>query len=168
MDSMTATRPPLDLPRRIRCTDPARGSLECGHQLWHLKAARSWATHVSRTTPACADPLLVSLSELHTNALKHTASGLPGGRVRIEIERRRRLFLLRVTDGGPRPGAEATVPEVCPVPGECGADGLLVEGGYGLALVDAMALYWDFTREPDGGLMVRAAFDRSGRTRMAA
>ncbi|MGW5880462.1 ATP-binding protein [Nocardiopsis terrae] len=142
--------------------------MECGHQLWHLKAARSWATHVARTTPASADPLLVSLSELHTNALKHTASGLPGGRVRIEIERRRWLFLLRVTDDGPRPGAEATVPEVCPVPGQQALGQTLAEGGYGLALVDAMALYWDFTREPDGGLMVRAAFDRSGRTRMAA
>lgn len=165
---MTPTRPPLDLPRRIRCTKPDQGSLECGHRLWHLKAARSWAAHVARTTPACADPLLVSLSELHTNALKHTASGLPGGRVRIEIERRRRLFLLRVTDDGPRPGAEATVPQARPVEGLCGADGLLAEGGYGLALVDAMALYWDFTRELGGGLTVRAAFDRSGRTRMAA
>ena len=165
---MTPTRPPLDLPRRIRCTDPEQGSLECGHQLWHLKAARSWATHVARTTTACADPLLVSLSELHTNALKHTASGLPGGRVRIEIERRRRLFLLRVTDDGPRIGQEATAPEARPVPGECGPSVLLAEGGYGLALVDAMALYWDFTRESGGGLTVRAAFDRSGRTRMAA
>ena len=161
---MSFTRPPLDLPRRIRCTDPDQGSLECGHQLWHLKAARSWAAHVARTTPACADPLLVSLSELHTNALKHTASGLPGGRVRIEIERCRRLFLLRVTDDGPRPDEEATVPEVCPAPGQQA----LAEGGYGLALVDTLALYWDFTRDPDGGLMVRAAFDRSGRTRMAA
>lgn len=165
---MTPTRQPLDLPRRIRCTDPEQASLECGHQLWHLKAARSWATHVARTAPASADPLLLSLSELHANALKHSASGLPGGRVRIEIERRRRLFLLRVTDDGPRPGAEATVPEARPVEGERGVDGLLVEGGYGLALVDAMALYWDFTREADSGLTVRAAFDRSGRTRTAA
>lgn len=164
---MTPTRPPLDLPRWIRCTDPEQGSLECGHQLWHLKAARSWATHVARTTPACADPLLVSLSELHTNALEHSASGLPGGRVRIEIERRRRLFLLRVTDDGPRPGAEATVPQARPVEGLCRAEGLLVEGGYGLALVDAMALYWDFTREPGGALTVRAAFGRSGRSRLA-
>lgn len=164
---MSFTRPPLDLPRRIRCTDPDQGSLECGHRLWHLKAARSWAAHVARTAPACADPLLVSLSELHTNALRHTASGLPGGRVRIEIERRRRLFLLRVTDDGPRPGAEATVPEARPVVDEFGLS-VLAEGGYGLALVDAMALCWDFTREPGGGMTVRAAFDRSGRIRMAA
>ncbi|WP_017589854.1 ATP-binding protein [Nocardiopsis ganjiahuensis] len=165
---MSFTRPSLDLPRRIRCTDPDQGSLECGHQLWHLKVARSWATHVARTTPASTDPLLVSLSELHTNALTHTASGLPGGRVRIEIERRRRLFLLRVTDDGPRTGQQASVPEARLVPGQRGADALLAEGGYGLALVDAMSLYWDFTRDPGGGLTVRAAFDRSGRTRMTA
>lgn len=130
---MTPTRPSLDLPRRIRCTDPEQGSLECGHQLWHLQAARSWATHVARTTTACADPLLVSLSELHTNALKHTASGLPGGRVRIEIERRRRLFLLRVTDDGPRMGQEATVPEVRPMPGEFDDLAVAVRAWLGLA-----------------------------------
>ena len=146
---MSFTRPSLDLPRRIRCADPEQGSLECGHRLWHLKAARNWAAHVARTTPACADPLLVSLSELHTNALKHTASGLPGGRVHIEIERRRRLFLLRVTDDGPRPGEEPTFPEARPVSGQGGPSVVLAEGGYGLALVDAMALCWDCTREPD-------------------
>lgn len=164
---MTATRPSLDLPRRIRCLDPDKASLECGHQPWHLKVSRSWATHVARSAPTAVHPLLVSLSELHTNALKHSASGLPGGRVRIEIERRRRLSLLRVTDDGPRPGVESTLPQALAVPGECEAGVWpLREGGYGLALVDAMALYWDFTQEPSGVLTVRAAFDRSGRIRV--
>ncbi|WP_211716536.1 ATP-binding protein [Nocardiopsis sp. MG754419] len=165
---MSLTRPPLELPRRIRCTEPDLGALECGHQLWHLKAARSWASHVVRTTPSCAHPLLVSLSELHTNALKHTASGLPGGRVCIEIERRRRLFLLRVTDDGPRLGVEPTDPEAHPVPDRPESAALLTEGGYGLALVEAMALYWDFIRGPGRVVTVRAAFDRSGRTRPVA
>lgn len=165
---MTPTRQPLDLPRRIRCTDLDQGSLECGHQLWHLKAARSWATHVVRTTLACAHPLLLSLSELHTNALKHSASGLPGGRVRIEIERRRRLFLLRVTDDGPRPGAPVTLPKVAARNGAADAAEMPGEGGYGLGLVEAMSLYWDFTGDPGGPLTVRAAFDRSGRLRVSA
>ncbi|WP_372339683.1 ATP-binding protein [Nocardiopsis sp. CC223A] len=162
---MSPTRQPLDLPRRIRCTDPDRGSLECGHRLWHLKAARSWAAHVARTTPACAHPLLLSLSELHANALEHSASGLPGGRVRIEIERRRRLFLLRVTDDGPRPGTPVTFPEVVARSGAADAAEMPGEGGYGLGLVEAMSLYWDFTQDPGGPLTVRAAFDRSGQLR---
>ena len=162
MTSMTATRPPLELPRRIRCADPDKGSLECGHEPWHLKVSRSWAAYTVRSAPSAVHPLLLSLSELHTNALRHSASGLPGGRVRIEIERRRRLLLLRVTDAGPRPGAVITLPQALPLPGDCP----LREGGYGLALVDAMALYWDFTREPNGAMTVRAAFDRSGRIRV--
>ena len=123
---MSVTRPPLALPRRIRCTDPDQGSLECGHETWHLKASRSWATHVTRTTPNAAYPLLLALLELHTNALRHSTSGLPGGRVCIEIERRRRLFLLRVTDDGPRPGEELTFPEVRVAQGP---EAVLAEGG---------------------------------------
>jgi anti-sigma regulatory factor (Ser/Thr protein kinase) len=156
----------LDLPRRIRHTDPDTSGLVCGPDLHHVRAARRWAMQATRTTPGAAHPLLVSLAELHANALKHTASGLSEGRVRIEIQRRPRLFLLRVTDDGPKPGAQATVP-TAPAAFEAGESELvLAEGGYGLALVDAMALYWDFSKNAGGPLTVRAAFDRSGRTRL--
>ncbi|PDP89081.1 ATP-binding protein [Glycomyces fuscus] len=153
----------LDLPRRIRHTDPDTSGLVCGPDPHHVRAARRWAMQATRTTPGTAHPLLVSLTELHANALKHTASGLSGGRVRIEIQRRPRLFLLRVTDDGPKPGAQATVPTMSGVEK---SELVLAEGGYGLALVDALALYWDFSGNAGGPLTVRAAFDRSGRTRL--
>jgi anti-sigma regulatory factor (Ser/Thr protein kinase) len=165
---MDSALPPLDLPRRIRYTDPDKSGLVCGADPQHLQIARRWAVQATRTTPCQAHPLVVSLSELHTNALKHSASGLLGGRVRIEIERRQLLFILRVSDEGPRPGAAVTVPEVVTTGGPVGRVPRLAEGGYGLALVDAMALYWDFTGGGGGPLTVRAAFDRSGRTRLAA
>ncbi|WP_150250364.1 ATP-binding protein [Nocardiopsis deserti] len=153
----------LDLPRRIRHTDPDTSGLLCGPYPHYVRAARRWAMQATRTTPGAAHPLLVSLAELHANALKHTASGLAGGRVRIEIQRRPRLFLLRVTDDGPKPGEQATVPAAFDA-GE--SELVLAEGGYGLALVDALALHWDFSKNAGGPLTVRAAFDRSGRTRL--
>ncbi|RKS10255.1 histidine kinase-like protein [Nocardiopsis sp. Huas11] len=165
---MSFTRPPLDLPRRIRYTDPDKSGLVCGPDPQHLQIARRWAVQATRTTPCQSHPLIVSLSELHTNALKHSASGLLGGRVRIEVERRPLLFVLRVSDEGPRPGGKVTIPEVATAGGPVGHVPRLVEGGYGLALVDAMALYWDFAGDACGPLTVRAAFDRSGRTRLAA
>ncbi|OLT25793.1 hypothetical protein BJF83_22690 [Nocardiopsis sp. CNR-923] len=163
---MASVHPTIDLPKRIPHTNPDVSGLVCGSDPEHVQTARRWATRAIRATPSALQPLVASLAELHANALRHTASGLPGGRVRIEIERRRRLFLLRVTDDGPRPGAKITVPEVVTTAGPAEREALMAEGGYGLALVDAMALYWDFTGERGGPLTVRAAFDRSGRTRL--
>lgn len=163
---MTPTQTFLDLPRRIRHTDPDTSGLVCGSDLHHVRVARRWAMQVTRSTPGTAHPLLVSLAELHANALKHTASGLPGGRVRIEIQRRPRLFLLRITDDGPKPGARATVPTTSATCGVEKTELVLAEGGYGLALVDALALYWDFSGKEGGPLTVRAAFDRSRRARL--
>lgn len=144
-------RETLPPPWRLRLDDPNASGLLCGHHPSHLRAARRWATQALRSTPCVARPLVAALAELHANALAHTASGLPGGRVRIEIERRPALFLLKVTDDGPQPGTPpSTLPEVFHHPEiEVGA-GVAAEGGYGLALVAAMALYWDFVGEPGG------------------
>lgn len=162
---MDSTVPSLDLPRRIHCADPDTSGLVCGADPRHVRVARRWAVQATRTTPCLAHPLVVSLTELHANALKHSASGLLGGRVRIEIERRRLLFMLRVTDEGARPGGQVTVPEVAAGVGAGGREPALAEGGYGLSLVDSMALYWDFTGGEGGPVTVRAAFDRFVRPR---
>jgi anti-sigma regulatory factor (Ser/Thr protein kinase) len=165
LDGGLMERLPRVLPRRIGFDDPNTAGLLCGSDPAHLSHARRWAAQVTRATSCAAQPLVLSLSELHTNALRHTASGLPGGQVRIEIERCGLLFLLRVTDDGPRPGEVATVPEAtlrsC-LPGTARGR---AEGGYGLTVVDAMALHWDFSKDLGGELTVRAAFDRTGRTR---
>ncbi|MCY9783313.1 ATP-binding protein [Nocardiopsis sp. EMB25] len=153
------------LPRRISYDDPNKSGLLCGSDTAHLSLARRWAAQVTRTTPSAAHPLVASLAELHANALRHSASGLQGGQVRIEIERCRLLFLLHVTDDGPRPGAAPTVPVLDFSHATEGPSPELVECGYGLAVVEAMALCWDFSRGSGGELTVSAAFDRSGRTR---
>ncbi|MFI6578132.1 ATP-binding protein [Nocardiopsis sp. NPDC050513] len=152
------------LPRRISYDDPNKSGLLCGSDTAHLSPARRWAAQVTRTTPSAAYPLVASLAELHANALRHSASGLPGGQVRIEIERCRLLFLLHVTDDGPRPGVAPTVPAPNFYAPTKGASPQLAECGYGLAVVEAMALCWDFSRGSGGELTVSAAFDRSGRT----
>lgn len=163
---MTTTQTSLDLPRRIPHSDPDASGLVCGHDPHHVAAARRWAAQATKATPSAAHPLLVSLAELHANALRHTASGLPGGRVRIWIQRSPRLFLLCVGDDGPKPGERATVPAASTRVDAKVRASSLAEGGYGLALVDAMALFWDFSGNEGGPLTVRAAFDRSGRTRL--
>ncbi|MDT0331478.1 ATP-binding protein [Nocardiopsis lambiniae] len=153
-------------PRRLRLDDPNASGLLCGHHPSHLSPARRWATQALRSTPCASRPLVAALAELHANALAHTASGLPGGRVRIEIERCPALFLLKVTDDGPRPGTQApALPEVIHHPETATGGGFAAEGGYGLALVESMALYWDFVGDPGEALTVRAAFARSGHIR---
>lgn len=160
-------REALPPPRRLRLDDPNASGLLCGHHPSHLRPARRWAAQALRSTPCAARPLVAALAELHANALAHTASGLPGGRVRIEIECRPALFLLKVTDDGLRTGTPTpTLPEVLHHPEtEIGTGAVVAEGGYGLALVASTALHWDSVGEPGEALTVRAAFARSGRIR---
>ncbi|WP_028649056.1 ATP-binding protein [Nocardiopsis sp. CNT312] len=148
---MQCTSPPSALPRRLRGT-PTTSGLLLGPDLSHIAIARRWAAQATRTRPGLAEPLALAVSELTTNAMRHTASGLPGGTVRVEIDRTGHLEL-RVTDDGPRPDT-ATTPPAIPA-----LDPFRV-GGNGLRLVEAVCAYWDWTRNPDGGTAVRALFPR--------
>ncbi len=92
--------------------------------------------------------LIAVLTELRTNALKHTASGTICGRVRMEMESYQGMFWGAVTDEGALPGRPSTVPEV----GE----------GFGLRLVDRLAEAWGWCGGNGGPLMVWAMVDPRG------
>ncbi len=86
-----------------------------------------------------------------TNALRHSASGLSHGTIRVEIERTPRHLELRVTDNGPRPGEKPTFPSV-PDPEP------LRPSSNGLRLVEALCSYWDWKQHSCGAITVRAVF----------
>lgn len=91
--------------------------------------------------PAEADILTVA-SELFANAVRHTASGRPGGLVSLEIRRWRQRVTVAVADqGGPDEPALRTVGETL--------DGL-AEGGRGLLTVAAYASRWCWRGDSTG------------------
>ncbi|MEV2274713.1 ATP-binding protein [Nocardiopsis sp. NPDC049922] len=126
----------------------------------HVRLARVWAHQIARTTPNAAFPLVTVVSELVTNAQRHTRSGDPGGTTTVVVERRPYAFVLTVAENGPRPGPTIPVPRI-----EEGAD-LLRVGGFGLRLVDTLAAYWDWSGSAGGPLTVRALIERDTAPRL--
>ncbi|MFC3521472.1 ATP-binding protein [Streptomonospora nanhaiensis] len=153
----------LTLPRRIPSTVADVHSVLFGPEPDQIRTARSWAWRSSGLGYDHADSLLLVLSELHTNALRHTASGLPGGTVRVDLERLPdRGFRVSVTDQGPRPGAATTVPT--PASADLFAGLVTEESGRGLDLVAALSRDWGWHRDDSGpGVTVWAEVDRPGR-----
>ncbi|MFF7098153.1 ATP-binding protein [Streptomyces rubradiris] len=83
------------------------------------------------------DAVLV-VSELATNALRHTRSGMPGGWFLVVVGLGDDLVRIKVVDqGGDR------VPHLCPATSR-------EEGGRGLRLIDALAKNRGYTILPDG------------------
>ncbi|GAB3726132.1 ATP-binding protein [Nocardiopsis nanhaiensis] len=78
------------------------------------------------------------VSELATNAVRHTATGERHGRMGLSLELLgHRAVLVGVLDQGPRAGQAAMVPQLVDrEPGE------MNPGGRGLWLVDRIADYW--------------------------
>ncbi|WP_444960233.1 ATP-binding protein [Nocardiopsis sp. M1B1] len=138
------------LPRRL-CGTATNSGILLGPELGHVKIARRWAVQATRSRPNLAEPVGIAVSEMTTNALRHSASGLPGGSIRVEIERTPRHLELRVTDNGPRPGEQPSFPAV-PDPEP------LRVGGNGLRLVEALCSYWDWKQHSCGAITVRAVF----------
>ncbi|MFV2195356.1 ATP-binding protein [Nocardiopsis sp. LOL_012] len=148
---MHSTADPPGLPRRL-CGTATRSGIVLGPDLHHIREARRWAVRATRARANVSEAVGLAVSELVTNALTHTASGLPGGQVLVELHRAARLEL-RVTDDGPRPGLPPTlpaVPEANP----------LRPGGLGLRLLEGVCAYWDWTRAADRRVTVRAVFRR--------
>lgn len=150
---MQHTAEPSALPRRM-CGTSTTSGLIISHDRSQISAARRWAAQATHSGPALACDVAQVASELVTNAHQHTASGLPGGSVHLEVERSRVYVTLRVTDNGPRPGTpRIPYPRLPEKPDPDAA------GGRGLALVSALCGYWDW--EGLGvGIMVRALFSR--------
>ncbi|WP_231391608.1 ATP-binding protein [Nocardiopsis sp. CNS-639] len=145
------------LPRRIRCADPNTWIAEFGHEPRHIRTAARWLF------PRCGSPenqrkrLLEAVTILHRNALAHTASGLPGGTVRIRLEKQPFSFKLAVTDDGPRPGTPLTFPVPTEAPS---AEGRPERQGSGLRRLAELALYWEWDGCVGGPVTVWGIFDR--------
>ncbi|PDP85460.1 ATP-binding protein [Glycomyces fuscus] len=125
-----------------------------GSQVSQAAQIRSWCQRGSRVQAHLAFPLVLVVSELVTNAWTHTASGAPGGRVRVQMRHLPdRLIHLAVTDDGPRPGRSAHLPRLSPQGDE------LHVGGRGLHLVDRLSVEWGWNGAPGTPLTVWANID---------
>ncbi|MFI0419256.1 ATP-binding protein [Spongiactinospora sp. 9N601] len=80
------------------------------------------------------DDLLLMVSELFSNAVRHTSSGEPGGRVGLVIAANEKWVRVEVTDEGSR-----SVPRAA---GKATEDEAMEQGGWGLALVGMRADTW--------------------------
>lgn len=118
---------------------------------------REWCRKATGFDEDRAAPVVLVAGELVTNTIRHTASGSRFGRVRITVKVMPGDFvLMRVTDDGPRAGRTTTYPRVPEQSEE------LSVGGYGLALVSALAKKWWWTHHPNGPLTVWAFIDPRG------
>ncbi|MEU0521100.1 ATP-binding protein [Streptosporangium sp. NPDC006007] len=110
-----------------------------------IAEARRFVTAFLRRWPGVDDAELI-VSELATNAVRHSASGRFGGCFTVSIQIDRDKVWLGVLDqGGPR------IPRPLPPP----LDG---EGGRGLTLVAGLAMNWGVTGD-SGGRIVWASMD---------
>ncbi|WP_017597137.1 ATP-binding protein [Nocardiopsis lucentensis] len=150
------------LPRRIPPGRPGVRMASFGPLPGQVGTARQWCWHGSGLSYDRAYALLVVLSELHTNALRHTASGRPFGRVRVEMERHGGLFRIAVTDDGVV-GGGAGEPSVPCVGGAGGVGGGGFGGdGLGLRLVEELSRAWGWFGRPGSPLTVWAVVDPRG------
>ncbi|GAA2875993.1 hypothetical protein GCM10010517_37040 [Streptosporangium fragile] len=102
-----------------------------------ITEARRFVTRFLANWPIAETAELI-VSELATNAVRHTASGAFGGRFLVTIEAAHdRVWLGVLDEGGPR------FPDVRP----CGQDD---EGGRGLLLVSALADSWGVSGDERG------------------
>ncbi|GAB2485933.1 ATP-binding protein [Nocardiopsis aegyptia] len=149
----TIATPLLDPPRRLVTASPEHSGLIIGHHLGYVSVVRRWVAQSARVTPTLGHDMCVAASELTTNALLYTRSGLPGGHTTIELLHRSATVVLRVTDEGACDRENPSFPS----PLRSRAD---VEGGRGLPLVERLADYWEWDHTPVG-VSVRAVFSRS-------
>lgn len=84
-----------------------------------------------------ADTVVLIVSELVTNAVRHSRSGAPGGLVTVSLCCGDAGVLIQVRDDGGRSGRWVSA-----------APGSVAEHGYGLLLVDALADSWGTVAGP--------------------
>jgi serine/threonine-protein kinase RsbW len=118
------TRP--GAPPRLRWSRDFPGDLS------QVRQTRHW---IKDLFPACGelDDLLEIASELATNALKHTRSGLPGGWFSLDLLWSPEVVRIMVSDQGS---------EKEPAVAEKAAEDGYLEGGHGLLLVQNMSMAW--------------------------
>jgi anti-sigma regulatory factor (Ser/Thr protein kinase) len=100
----------------------------------HVPAVRRWAQAVAAAWGAAADQAGLVVTELVTNAIRHTRSGQPGGVVVVAVAGGWDGVTVHVHDLG-APGGQ--VPRPRPADGDGPAD-----GGRGLPIVAAISEQW--------------------------
>ncbi len=131
-----------------------RHAARFGHTPPQVREARRWARTVTGLSQEEADVIELVLSELVTNALRHTASGQNGHFTVTIAYLDTDVIRLAVEDAGPRHGAVPSIPRVRPMdPG--------LENGRGLALVERLSRRWGFLGVQGTPLTVWAAISRS-------
>jgi anti-sigma regulatory factor (Ser/Thr protein kinase) len=96
----------------------------------HVRDARHFVARLIGDGHAQADAALLLTSELVTNAIVHSTSGLPGGTLELMVAIRNASLLISVADDG----SDAGSPKVGKEPGG--------EAGNGLLLVESLADDW--------------------------
>ena len=124
---------------------PLRATLTLPGQPQYLARAREFVSIALGGNHPCAETLTVIISELVTNSMVHSRSGLAGGMVTITLRPftgdgsgARPRVRVEVTDDG-----AADIPALRPV-------AVCDVGGRGLHLVDALAAAWNCSRDPAG------------------
>lgn len=102
----------------------------------YVREARKFVARAIGADHPRADTALLLTSELVTNAVTHSKSGLPDGTIELIVAAKVASLLISVTDNG----AEATVPTIGNNPGG--------ENGSGLVLVESLADAWGYLCEP--------------------
>src|SRR5215831_15695445 len=100
-----------------------------------VREARRFITRAIGAAHAHVDTATLLTSELVTNALKHSRSGLPGGTVELIVAAKAASLLISVIDNG----SDVGLPQAGNSPGE--------ESGNGLLLVESLAEDWGFANE---------------------
>jgi anti-sigma regulatory factor (Ser/Thr protein kinase) len=116
----------------------ARESVTIAGRPERVAVARAFAAAVLGRQHPAGETAVLLLSELVTNSIRHSASGLPGRTVTVTVLSDGEVTRVYVTDR-----SSATVPAL--QPGVSGAEG----GGRGLYLVDSLAARWGFEQDGD-------------------
>jgi anti-sigma regulatory factor (Ser/Thr protein kinase) len=110
-----------------------RESVKVAGLVGRVRVVRSFGAVLGPGHP-CGDDAVLLASELFTNSLRHSSSGLPGETVTVTVSARTGAVRVEVADRS-GPG----VPELRPA----GAD---AEDGRGLGLVAGLAARWGWRR----------------------
>jgi anti-sigma regulatory factor (Ser/Thr protein kinase) len=126
---------------RCRIADPALlthwlalGRLTLPGEPQHVRSARTFVEQTIGAHHPRADEALLLTSELVTNAVTHSRSGLPGGTIDVVVAAKVAGLLICVTDDG----SDSTLPAISTASGG--------EHGNGLLLTDSIADGWGCLR----------------------
>lgn len=142
--------PEAPLPRRLVTVDPGHTGIIVGPHPGCVRMARRWILQSAHATPSLGQDIAAAADELVTNALRHSRSGLPGGRTSVELFHHAGALVLRVSDQGP-------LDPNTPGPRRLHVD-FEAESGRGLALVEHLAHRWSCLTATAGPTVVTALF----------